>query len=229
MFVRYALRTTDAPAARDFYRQALGLELPDGRSEDTSLEAWPLHERAIAAGAPAHWLGQLAVADLDVEVERWVARGARPLGPTVRSDAGAWATLADPWGAVVALRSGGDEPSDRPVRWHQLHTTAQADAWSLYGESGGWVDQGNVDAADPVGGFRLFGGDDGPVGAVANTARWEGVHAHWLFHFPVDDLDAALARVRELGGTAMEPRSLAYRRLGACEDPQGAAFGLVAG
>ena len=49
MFVRYALRTTDAPAARDFYRRALGLELPDGRSEDTSLEAWPLHERAIAA------------------------------------------------------------------------------------------------------------------------------------------------------------------------------------
>jgi hypothetical protein len=58
MFCRYVLRTTDVEAGRRFYAQAIGLEVPPGGTAGASaLEAWPLHERARAAGAPSHWLG----------------------------------------------------------------------------------------------------------------------------------------------------------------------------
>lgn len=53
------------------------------------------------------------------------------------------------------------------------------------------------------------------------------VHPHWLFHFHVSNLDAAMKIVREAGGTAEEvelPGS--GERVAICEDLQGAAFAL---
>ena len=62
---------------------------------------------------------------------------------------------------------------------------------------------------------------------MGNTARWQGIHTHWLFFLPVKDLDKAAGRVRALGGTAMEALAAGGARLVICEDPQGAAFGLA--
>ncbi len=232
VFTRYTLRTTDAEAGRRFYGEALGLTLPEGRSADTCLEAWPLHERARRAGAPAHWLGHLEVEDLDAAVATMVAMGAETLGPSVTAPDGArWATLRDPFEAILALRQREDaSPPDRPMAWHQLHTRDADGAYAAYAELTGWHDAGTLEAADPEGGHHLFAWTDGgaPVGSVANTARWPGVHTHWLFHFPVADIDATLSRVRSLGGKAHDPfRFPNGDRATACDDPQGAAFGLI--
>ncbi len=63
---------------------------------------------------------------------------------------------------------------------------------------------------------------------MGNTARWPGVHTHWLFHFPVSDVASCVARIRSLGGTARDPIRLPDGTLlSACEDPPGAAFGIV--
>jgi predicted enzyme related to lactoylglutathione lyase len=234
MFCRYALRTTDVDAARAFYAEAVGLALPaHGSAEGSSLELWPLHEQARARGAPAHWLGLVAVADVEALAARLVALGGERLGPTVEArDGTPFATLRDPWGAVVGVRARGEHPSDRPIRWHQLHTRDVDAAWTAYAELFGWALVQTIDVPDPVGGHRLFAWKEGgePVGSMANTARWPGIHPHWLFHLPVDDLDARVARVRALGGTAKDPIALPDgSRLAACEDPQGAAFGLFAG
>lgn len=234
MFCRYVLRTTDEPAARRFYAEAIGLELPGGAAPGSVLEAGPLHERARAAGAPAHWLGQLAVADVDEATSRLVERGAERLGPTVRVDERVcYATVRDPFGAVVAVRQETARAAEAPVAWHQLHTRSAARAAQVYSELFGWVHTQTVDVADPEGGHRLFAfaADQPPVAAIANTARWPGVHTHWLFYFAITDLDAAVARVRALGGTALDPTPMPGQpfRLTACEDPQGAAFGLLEG
>lgn len=232
MFCRYVLRTTDVDAGRRFYAESIGLEVPQGgTSEASALEAWPLHERARAAGAPAHWLGQLAVRDVDAAVARLVELGGERLGPTVRAGDGApFATLRDPSGAVVSVRAPSESPTDHPVRWHQLHTRDVERAWAGYSELFGWAHRQTLDAPDLVGGHRLFAWSEGgePVGSMGNTARWPGVHPHWLFHLPVDDIEASVARVRALGGTATDPIALpSGLSLSACEDPQGAAFGLV--
>jgi len=231
MFCRYSLRTTDQVAARAFYAEALGLVLPDGTSEGSLLEAWPLHERALARGAPPHWLGHLAVDDVEATMNRLVGLGSERLGPTVQGKDGTpFATLRDPFGNVIAIRTRRDTANDSPVVWHQLHTRDVEGAWALYQKLFGWAHTQTLDVPDPVGGFRLFAWNEtgAPVGSMGNTARWPGVHTHWLFYLPVDDIDEAAARVRALGGTAMEPFALAGRmRLVACEDPQGAAFGLA--
>lgn len=229
MFIRYALRTTDLDAALRFYDASIGLALPQG-STGSSLEAWPLHEQARARGAPAHWLGHAEVEDVEGSAARIVELGGERLGPTVHANGASWATLRDPWGAVLALRARGASPSDRPIAWHQLHTRELERAWTIYTELLGWTDAGTLDVPDPEGGHRLFAGreSDAPAGSVANTARWPGVHAHWLFYFPVDDLEAALERVRAHGGSASGVYTMPDgRSLAACEDPQGAAFGLV--
>ena len=100
----------------------------------------------------------------------------------------------------------------------------------FWGELFGWAQTETIDHPDLVGGHRLFAWKEGeaPVGSMGNTGRWPGVHPHWLFYFPTSDLDRAVARVRALGGTATDPMALQPGSfLAACEDPQGAAFGLV--
>lgn len=136
---------------------------------------------------------------------------------------------------VRASPGGGHEPSadgGAPTRpaWHQLHTRDLEAAWALYAGTFGWAHRQTLEARDVDGGYRLFSWspDGAIVGGVGNTARRAGVHAHWMFCFPVAELDAAAERVRTLGGTAMAPVALPDgRRVVGCEDPQGAAFGLV--
>jgi predicted enzyme related to lactoylglutathione lyase len=231
MFCRYSLRTTDHAAARAFYADAIGLALPDGAAEGSVLEAWPLHERAIEQGAPPHWLGQLAVSDVDATVKQLVDLGGQVLGPTVQArDGAAFATLRDPFGSVVAVRARSAGASPSPVAWHQLHTRDADGAWALYSELFGWAHKQTFDVPNLEGGYRVFAWDEAsePVGAMGNTARWPGVHMHWLFFFPVADLGKAVAGVHANGGTAMKPVVLpSGMRIAACEDPQGAAFGLA--
>ncbi len=232
MFCCYSLRTLDVDAGRRFYTQALNLDLPAGANAGSLLEAWPLHERARAPGAPAHWLGQIAVSDLDASIERLVSMGAERLGPTVQTREGIrYAALRDPFGAVVALRASAAAAGPLPVGWHQLHATQAERALEVYLELFGWSHVRTLNVSDIDGGHLLFAPRQGldPVGSIANTGRWPGVHTHWLFYFPVVGIDAVVSRVRALGGTAREPMTLAdgSRRLAACEDPQGAAFGLV--
>src|SRR3954468_24757547 len=98
-FFRYDLRTTDPDAARAFYANVAGIDF----ATSPELGLWPLHEQARARGAPAHWLGHIAVDDVDREVARFVAEGAERLGPTVRTGDGAtYAALRDPLGSVIS-------------------------------------------------------------------------------------------------------------------------------
>ena len=74
--------------------------------------------------------------------------------------------------------------------------------------------------------FTWDGGRDA-VGSTSDIARRPHVHAQWLFFFQTHDLDAALARVRDLGGLTLPVTTTPEgARVAACDDPQGAAFGL---
>jgi hypothetical protein len=172
------------------------------------------------------------VRDVEATVDRLVALGGERLGPTASTrDGASLATLRDPWGAVVGLRASRETPADRPIEWHQLHTQDSEEAWELYSTLLGWTHRDTAELPG-AGVFRFFAqnGDAPPIGSISNTARLPGVHTHWLFHFPVDDVRTTATRIRDLGGTAMQPFTLPDgRELTACEDPQGAAFGIIRG
>jgi predicted enzyme related to lactoylglutathione lyase len=233
VFCRYDLRTIDPDAARIFYAEVAGLDFSEKASADEAakIAVWPLHEQARARGAPPHWLGQIGVPELEPVVTRLVAHGSERLGPTVRTHDGTeYATVRDPLGAVVAVRADMRRPRHRPVVWHQLHTRDLDRSWGLYTELFGWTPAGSIEVADPEGGHRLFTWEGAvkSVGSIANTARTPGIHPHWLFYFPVTDIDAAMTKVRAHGGNT-PPAAIVLptgERIAPCEDGQGAAFGL---
>jgi predicted enzyme related to lactoylglutathione lyase len=234
LFCRYDLRTTDPEAARSFYSEVVGLDFTDPQSpeEPSTIAVWLLHEQARARGAPAHWLGQIGVTDVEATVRRLLELGSERLGPTLRANDGtAFAMLRDPLGAVIAVRASMRRPRRAPVAWHHLHTRDLERSWAAYSELFGWTKTETIDVADPVGGYRMFAWESSgeSVGSVANTARAPGVHAHWLFYFSVTDIEATMAKVRARGGNAPSGATVLPNgdRIAPCEDPQGAAFGLL--
>ncbi len=220
-FSHYVLRTTDVEAASAFYEAAIGRK-GDGIT--------PLPQAAVARGAPPHWLGHVDVGGLggaESAAARFVARGAMRLGPP--GGAGKAVVLRDPGGAVLALTSAAADASAAEVAWHQLNTSAEATAAKNYAELLGWAIGDSVDLGEH-GRHRpfAFGAQEPNVGVLSALEGRAGVHPHWLFFFSVPSLDPAIERVRLHGGLVIGSLRLPNgARIAACDDPQGAAFGLI--
>jgi len=68
------------------------------------------------------------------------------------------------------------------------------------------------------------------VNGGIRTLNSPGPPPHWLVYFAVDDLDASLAQVSELGGaTHAGPIDIGIARIAVVADPQGAMFALYDG
>jgi uncharacterized protein len=103
------------------------------------------------------------------------------------------------------------------MTWFEMGVPDAARAQRFYGPLLGWT-------------FESMG----ESGAVISTARGRaGVHPNddgreIVTYFGVDDLDAAVRHVRELGGHSDDPRPAepGFGRFVTCRDDQGVAFGL---
>lgn len=219
-FSRYLLRTTDVEAAAAFYDAVL-----DGRGDGIV----PLHESAIARGARPHWLGHIQVRDLggaEAMAARFVERGAMRLGPP--PGVGDFVVLRDPGGAIVAVTEGPGE-SSAGVVWHQLNTRDPHRAAANYSALFGWSCTENLNLGRLGRHQRFaFGAGESIVGLISDVEGRPEVHTHWLFFFPVLSIDVALERVRRRGGAVIGPIELPNGvRVAACDDAQGAAFGVI--
>ncbi|HEY0715073.1 MAG TPA: VOC family protein [Polyangia bacterium] len=222
-FVRHELRTLDLDASRAFYADVLGDDFWQG----SGLALSRLPERAVAMGAPQHWLGLVGVRDFDVKADQLTASGAQPLGPR-RNDGGVSdAVLRDPFGAVFGITSDtAVAPNDR-VAWWLLNVHDETTAFAWYARHFWWAAQERHEQGATT--TQNFGWTTSSptVGSVANSARLPGVHTHWLYGFRVSHLDEAIARVRAAGGKSLPPtRTPAGDLVAVCDDAQGAAFGL---
>jgi uncharacterized protein len=212
-FSRYVLRTTDAPSATAFYDAALGHH---------GDHVFPLHEQALARGARPHWLGQIDVPDPAAAAAHLIAAGAQQLG----QGPGGAIVLRDPSGALVALGLV-SAPSTARVVWHVLRARDVENVARLYVELFGWslgepVERSNGET------YRALMWEAGEPSAGAMGETTEGVHPQWLFFFGVDSLATAIAKVRTHGGVAIQAdASQDGTSYAVCEDPQGAAFGLM--
>jgi predicted enzyme related to lactoylglutathione lyase len=222
-FCRLSLRTTDAEAARAFYAKVLG--------HDRAV-IWPLHEQALARGARPHWLGDLGVSDVERAAAAFAERGAMMIGgirPT--SDGGHASVLRDPGGAIVSLATlpPADAKTGVEAVWYLLNANDAARAMVNYRELFGWEEKARVEI--PLQGvFHEFAWSAGgpSVGAMTDITGMPGRHPHWLFFFQVDAIAPAIDAVRAAGGLALEPVLLpSGERVCACDDPLGAAFGLL--
>jgi predicted enzyme related to lactoylglutathione lyase len=209
-FVRWEMRTTEVDRAQSFYGELL---------EQGALDVTALPEPAIARGARPHWLGHIGVEDTAATERAFLERGATSLGGGRQ--------LRDPFGAMLALTPP-TEPRRSDVIW-QLHMSqsperARADYTELCG-----MQPGQRVELPGMGWFEQFSWGAGrPAGALGDIRDKPHIHPQWMFYFRVSDLERATARVNDHGGVVVGPMHLPDgRRVAACDDPLGAAFGLM--
>lgn len=129
---------------------------------------------------------------------------------------------------MVAVTDSSAE-SSASVVWHQLTTrdpgtAAMNDSALFDGSFAEKVDLGQLRHHQRF----AFGAGESSSGLISDVEGRPGVHTHWLFFFSVPCLDVAVDRVRRHGGNVIGPLELPNGvRVAACDDAQGAAFGLV--
>ncbi|MGP0009974.1 MAG: VOC family protein, partial [Methylocella sp.] len=115
--------------------------------------------------------------------------------------------------------------------WYELMTTDIESAKAFYANVVGW---GTRDAAMPGLAYSLFTVGDTPVAGLMNLPedmRRTGATPHWIGYVGVDDVDAAVDRIKQLGGAVHVPPTDVpnISRFSVVVDPQMATLTLVQG
>ncbi len=111
------LTVDNAPEIRDFYRAVMGWEYREVQMDEgyadysmTTMEGQDVtgicHARGPNEGLPAQWLVYFTVADLDLALSEVRERGGALLRAPFEMEAGRYAVIRDPAGAVCALFQG---------------------------------------------------------------------------------------------------------------------------
>jgi predicted enzyme related to lactoylglutathione lyase len=111
--------------------------------------------------------------------------------------------------------------------WHQLLTTAPAEAAAFYQGLLGWT--AHLGERQGVEQHTLFNGDR-PVASILGVPAETGeAMPHWHPHLSVDDVDKRAQLAEQLGGrVVVEPMDIPGQgRLAVIQDPGGAVLTLV--
>ncbi|MEZ4425541.1 MAG: VOC family protein [Gemmatimonadota bacterium] len=246
-YLWYDLMTTDPAGAKAFYTKVAGwgTEKWKGGIPDMPYDMWTtqngpiggvmqLPEAAAQAGAPPHWLAYIHTPDVDATVARAQQLGGTLLHPPMDlPEVGRFATLADPFGAVFAAFAPQGEgtaydgmPRVGDISWNELMAGDLDKAWSFYSDLFGWT-KGEAMDMGPMGIYQTFHtGQEHPMGGMMNKPPEVPVSA-WMHYIRVDDVEAAVDRVKQNGGQLMHgPMEVPGGKVAACTDPQGAWFAL---
>ena len=240
-FVWYELITSDVSAATEFYKAVVGWDIKD--SEMTGVEysiLWMKGERVGGlmkmAGMPPHWIGYVAVPDVDEYADRVTSAGGKVLRPaTDIPNIGRFAVVADPAGvAFVLFKGDGEEPAvpalNEPgtMGWHELHGGDPDASFAFYSGLFGWTKTNEMDMG-PMGKYLLFGINGVEAGGMMLKTPQMPV-ATWMYYINVPGADAAAEAITKAGGQVlMGPHEVPGGQwIVQGLDPQGAMLALVA-
>ena len=237
------LMTSDVDGARTFYGRLLGWTSEEPNEEFGDYVNFQKDGARIAgcmakeAGNPMPdvWSIYLAVADAEATVAAATAHGGGVIVPAMAvGDLGVMGVVTDPGGAAIGLWQPGEhtgfaflaEPG--APGWFELLTRDHASAVSFYEDVFGW----KTAVQDDTDEFRYttLGEGESQAAGIMDASGFlpAGVPAHWSVYFSVEDTDAALAEVKDLGGDVVVPaENTPYGRIATASDPTGAQFKLV--
>lgn len=111
--------------------------------------------------------------------------------------------------------------SDALPSWFDISTPDAARARRFYREMFGWA----ITAIDDT--YALVGPEDGqPTGGIGQAGS-NSPYTGMTVYFQVDDVEVALSRALELGGTrVMEPTETPMGQIGVFTDPDGNTVGV---
>jgi len=118
--------------------------------------------------------------------------------------------------------------STGPFCWYELLTPDPKAAIAFYTHVVGWKTEDFPGGAEP---YTMWVGSQGPLGGVMTLpeeAKKMGAPPHWMGHVEVDDLNAAVSKVKELGGQIHVPPTdiPTVGAFSVIADPQGASLSL---
>ena len=244
-FAWYELMTTDIASAKAFYGKVLGWNSLDASTPDLAYTLFTMGEAPVSGlmdlpaqarkkGATPRWIGYVAVDDVDAVARRFKRLGGTVYVSPTDTNIGRIAVVADPQTANFALVSGlkpaprrtGELGEVGHVGWHELLADDWNKAFAFYGELFGWqkADDDEIGSTEK---YQLFAAGGQTMGGMFNKRPMEPI-AFWLYYFSVEDVDAAMERVKKGGGRVFEgPYELPHGSwIARCRDPQGAAFAL---
>ncbi|WP_258021631.1 VOC family protein, partial [Streptomyces anatolicus] len=150
--------------------------------------------------------------------------------PSLPEPDGRRSALSEPDARRPSVPAGSPPPgATRETRgvpcWLSLAARDVRAAEEFYGRVLGWC---HVPLLGPPGKARSLMLQAGaPVGTISRTTCESGVHAGWMPYFAVDDVDAAVGRLRDRGATvAVGPLATHGGRAAVAAGPEGAVFGL---
>lgn len=239
------LTTTDQEGAKAFYGGLFGWEaedIPVGEGASYSMQR--LGGRDVAAiapqppqqrdaGAPPVWNSYVSVKDADAAAERAKEHGATVHAPAFDvMQAGRMAVIQDPQGAFFMVWQPGEHFGAALVNapgtlvWNELSSPDLDASSAFYSRLFGWTIAPFEGSPEPYLAIKNGAANNGGIRQLTPP----GTPPHWLVYFGVEDIDAALAKVQELGGTKYAgPIDIQIAKIAVVADPQGAVFALYAG
>jgi uncharacterized protein len=238
------LATTDQEAAKSFYHELFGWDAEDmPMGDDAMYSMQRLRGKDVAAiapqpqpqrdaGVPPIWNNYVSVESADAAAERAADLGGKVHAPPFDvMDVGRMAVIEDPQGATFLLwepkRHFGAAIVTEPgaLCWNELASPDPEASAAFYRDLFGWT-------------IEQWEGSEQPYLIIQNKERGnggirpaqEGEPPNWTAYFATEDVDAAAAKVVELGGSKlMEPMDIGIAKIAPVHDPQGAVFALYAG
>jgi uncharacterized protein len=230
-FIWHDLQTNDLERAKSFYVELLGWELETwkpGEMDYPMIQARDQqHGGFTKADGRSHWLGHVAVEDVDAAISAAKSAGGSVRGePGGHPEVGRWATIVDPNGAEIsAFTPAYESPAPTGVfLWEELSTPDIDAAKSFYGAVLGWTAEDMDMGEGRV--YTLFNRADGEN--AGGTIHNADAPAAWYPYLASDDVDAGVAKAGKLGAqTFVEPTDVpTVGRIAVLADPTGATFGL---
>lgn len=238
------LYSSDTAKATAFYGQLFGWTAEQPREEFGGYFTFTKDGKHVGgcmrndgeAGYPDGWGIHLMTDDVEATAKAVPENGGTvEFEPMTVGENGRSTMLKDPGGAMLgAWQPGtqkGFEVTGEPgtPAWFELHTRDYDKSVSFYRDVFGW-DAHTMSDTDEFRYTTLGEGENQLAGIMDDTVVSGGDDpAHWAVYFKVDDADAALEKIVELGGTVIRPaEDTPYGRLARAADPTGAEFRIVA-
>ena len=188
-----------------------------------------------AAGHPSHFIGYIYTQDVDAVAARAVELGGQVLYPPMDIPGiGRFAVLQDPMGAhfsaLTTLPTTAHAPeTDIPygcVSWSELTTDDPEKSSAFYSQLFNWEQMASDVAEMPD--YKIFVQGESMLAGLWK-AEQEGMPSAWTFYFNVEDIDASVAQIAELGGTLITEivPVPTVGKIIVASDPTGAVFALM--
>ena len=237
------LATTDIEGAKAFYGGLFGweaLDVPTDRGIPYTMfqiegknvaAAMPLMPDLAAQGVPSYWSSYVKHSDADAVAARVTEAGGTVMMPPMDvMDSGRMLVAQDPSGAAFGVwqpanHIGADLVNiPNTLVWNELQTRDKDGSLAFYSAVFEWGHD-----TDPNGYVMFKAGERIQAGMIQMDESWGPVPPNWSTYFMVEDVDAAVAKVNELGGNVLVPPVDAGEmgRFSVVQDPQGGAFTVM--